>query len=433
MQSILNFNIETTNEKLTPRTGVVIFGEYLKGMNLESICNSEIKSSTHHKAYNPFEYIYPLILMLHSGGRVISDIKEIGYDEALKTILKIKGIPTADAILKYLHKMGTDGETAMKSINRKYLKRFLKSIKNEDLILDIDATFIEAHKNNTNYSYKGEPGYMPMVGHINNGYVIDADFRDGNIAPADKNLEFIKQCALQLPIGKKFDRVRIDSAGYQAKIFNYCDEKKIKFTVSGRLDSSVKYEIEQIDSTTWKKLSSKEQVAEFYHTMNGTDNSFRMVVVKKDITPILPTLEEILTDDEKLQYAKELYYCIATNDNDLTPQEVIKLHRQRGETSENKIKELKNGFNMSYLPTSNFKANSFYFQIGTLAYNLFLLFKQILDKSLQKHTVKTIRYKLYNIAGKVVYHAREWILKVNEQFIELLNNIRQRAYDVSIE
>jgi ribonuclease PH len=37
-----------------------------------------------------------------------------------------------------------------------------------------------------------------MVGHINNGYVIDVDFRDGNIAPADKNLEFIKQCALQL-------------------------------------------------------------------------------------------------------------------------------------------------------------------------------------------------------------------------------------------
>jgi hypothetical protein len=87
---------------------------------------------------------------------------------------------------------------------------------------------------------------------------------------------------------------------------------------------SNKYEIEQIDVNNWEKLSSKEQVAEFYHTMNGTDNSFRMIVVKKDITPMLPTLEEILTDDEKLQYAKELYYCIATNDNDLTPQEVIK-------------------------------------------------------------------------------------------------------------
>ena len=33
-QTILSFDIETTNEKLTPRAGVAIFGEYLKGMDL---------------------------------------------------------------------------------------------------------------------------------------------------------------------------------------------------------------------------------------------------------------------------------------------------------------------------------------------------------------------------------------------------------------
>jgi len=435
MQTILNFNIESTNEKLTPRTGVVILGEYLKGMNLEQICNSEINSSTHHKAYSPFDYIYPLILMQHSGGRVIDDIKEIRMDEALKTILKIDNIPTADAIIKYLHKMGKEGEEAVRNINRKYLKRFLKSIKNEELILDIDATFIEAHKNTAKYSYKHAPGYMPMVGHINGGYVIDADFRDGNVAPADKNLEFIKQCVLQLPIGKRFDRVRVDSAGYQAKIFNYCDEQKIKFTISAPLDKSIRYAIDEIkdNKDKWEKLNSHEKVAEVLHDMKETQNAFRLIIVKKDITPMLPTLEDTLADEEKAKYYQEMHYCVATNDNDLTPQEIIKLHRQRGETSENKIKELKNGFNASYLPTSNFNANAFYFAIGTLSYNLFLLFKQILDKNLQKHTVKTIRYKLYNIAGKVVYHARQTILKVNEQFIELLNNIRQRAYDVSMQ
>lgn len=435
MQTILNYKLETTNEKLTPRTGVIVFGEYLKGMNLEKLCNSEIKSSKHHKAYNPFDYIYPLILMQHSGGRVITDIKEIGYDEALKTILKIDKIPTADAVIKYLHKIGKEGEDAVRNINKKLLKRFLKSIKNDELILDIDATFIEAHKNTAKYSYKGEPGYMPMVGHINGGYVIDVDFRDGNIAPAYKNLEFIKQCALQLPIGRKFDRVRIDSAGYQAAIFNYCKEQKIKFTVSAPLDLSIQKAIDAVSNDKWKQLGNSkiEKVADIVHTMGDTKEAFRLLIVKKDITPMLPTIEDILTEEQKAQYYQEMHYCIATNDNDLSADEIIKLHRQRGETSENKIKELKNGFNGSYLPTSNFEANSFYFAIGTLSYNLFLLFKQILDKSLQKHTVKTIRYKLYNIAGKVVYHAREWILKVNEQFIELLSNIRQRAYDVSLE
>ena len=158
-----------------------------------------------------------------------------------------------------------------------------------------------------------------------------------------------------------------------------------------------------------------------------------MIVIKKDITPILPTLEGYIDPEVLAKHQDEMYYYIATNDNDLTPQEIVKLHRQRGETSENKIKELKNGFNMSYLPTSNFEANSFYFAIGTLAYNLFLLFKQLLDTNLQKHTIKTIRYKLYNIAGKVVSHARKITLKVNEEFQVLLQSIRYRAYEESLQ
>ena len=428
-QTLLNFKLESTDEKLTPRVGVAIFGEYLKGMRLESLCNSNIPLANHPNGYTPFEFIYPLILMLHSGGRVLDDIKEIRLDKALSTLLKMKNIPTASAFTKYLYKHGIDGETAMRKINKHYLKRFLKSIENEELILDIDATFIEAHKNTAKWSYKDAPGYMPMIGHINGGWVIDADFRDGNVAPADKNLEFIKQCALQLPIGVKFNRFRADSASYQADIFNYCEEENILFSVTAKKNKNVFESIKNIKDDKWQTFSKREKIAEFIHTMIDTNSAFRMIVIKKDITPILPTLDGYISDEVMMQYQDEIYYCIATNDNDLTSEEIIKLHRQRGETSENKIKELKNGFNMSYLPTSNFQANSFYFAIGTLAYNLFLLFKQILDNNLQKHTLKTIRYKLYNIAGKVISHARAVTLKVNEEFKELLQNIRYRAYE----
>ena len=158
-----------------------------------------------------------------------------------------------------------------------------------------------------------------------------------------------------------------------------------------------------------------------------------MIVIKKNITPTLPELDEYLSKETKEQLHKEMYYTVATNDFDLSAKEILALHRQRGETSENKIKELKNGFNMSYLPTSNFEANAFYFAIGVLAHNLFLLFKQILDKNLQHHTVKTIRYKLYHIAGKVVTHARQITLKVNKQFVGSLQKIREKAYEMSLE
>jgi hypothetical protein len=193
--------------------------------------------------------------------------------------------------------------------------------------------------------------------------------------------------------------------------------------------------------TKWKPLSSKkgtahhlkEEVTEFLHTMQDTDHAFRMIVVKRTVTPILHGLEQLLSEEELLSYASERYSVIATNDQNMSAEEIVYFYRQRGDTSENRIKELKNGFNLKYLPTSHFQANALYFHIGTLAYNLFMLFKRILHTSWQKHTIQTIRYKLYHIAGKVITHARQTILKVNQQFVEMFHAMRERIYQVSLE
>jgi len=150
-----------------------------------------------------------------------------------------------------------------------------------------------------------------MVGHINNGWVIDVDFREGNESPASKNLEFIKQCALQLPLGKRFDRFRADSASYQADIFNYCEEKNILFTVTAKKNTNVFESIKSIKDEAWQTFSKREKLAEFTHTMQDTNNAFRMIVIKKDITPTLPTLEGYISDEVMMQHQDEIYYCIA--------------------------------------------------------------------------------------------------------------------------
>jgi len=433
-QTILNFKLDSTDEKLTPRSGVIILGEFLKGIGLEQLCNINLPKPLNHRGYNPFEYIFSLILMLNSGGRVLEDIKEIKQDVALKQSLNIEHIPTPSGLVKWLKKVGLIGVYGLETINQVLLQKYLKRIdNNEDLILDIDATVIESHKSTAKYSYKGVPGYTPIIGHINNGYIINTEFRDGNIAPSDTNLEFIKKCIKQLPNNKTIKYIRADSASYQADIFNYCEDNNIKFIISAPLNESIKNSIDNMSEYSWDNFSRYEQISEFIHTMNNTNNAFRVIVVKKNITPMLPHIEEYLTNEQKLQYAKIYYHCIATNDNNLTAKEVVEFYRQRGDASENKIKELKNGFNMDYLPTSDFISNALYFQIGVLAYNLFLLFKTILDKNLQHHTIKTIRYKIYNIAGKLITHSRNIILKVNKQFLTLLQKIRYKAYEVSLE
>jgi len=300
---------------------------------------------------------------------------------------------------------------------------------------------IESHKSIAETTYKMFPGFTPMLGHINGGYVIHSEFRSGNIAPADNNLTFIQRCEEQLPSEKKIKYVRADAASYQAKLFDYCEDNGMGYAIGGHLDASVVKNIESIEQ--WESMRDyegkshhvKEDVAEFIHTMHNTKHAFRLIVTKKITTPILHGFEDILSPEELLEYAKERYHVIATNisEEEMTTQEVIHFYRQRGDTSENRIKELKNGFNLKHLPTSDFTGNAFYFSIGVLAYNLFVMFKETLQKSWQRHTIETLRYKLYNIAGKVTTHARKTILKVNQQFVAILEDIRKKNYELSLE
>lgn len=53
-QTIFNFKIESTNEKLTPRTGIAILGEYLKGMKLEELCNAHLPKAKRNNGYSAF-------------------------------------------------------------------------------------------------------------------------------------------------------------------------------------------------------------------------------------------------------------------------------------------------------------------------------------------------------------------------------------------
>ena len=438
-QGVLNFSVEGTKESLTSNAGTILFGEYLKATKIDQLCNTYLPLPQSNRGYMPFEHMQPLLLMLHSGGRVLDDLRMIHKDKAIKETLKIKRMPISESVGKWITRHGLQGIYGVESINRKLLQRYLKTI-DEPLVLDIDASVIFSQKSTAAITYKMQSGYTPMIGYINGGFVIHSEFRSGNIVPADNNLSFVNRCEEQLPKNTKIRYLRADSASYQAKLFDYCQNNQITYTIGANLDRSVYANIKEIKK--WETFQTKEgtahhlkeEVGEFIHTMQHTDHAFRMIVVKKTVTPVLPGIWDMLSIDEKIDLAREHYHVIATNaDDSMSAQDVVMFYRKRGDTSENQIKELKNGFNLNYLPSSNFISNAFYFQIGVLAYNLFILFKQTLQSSWQKHTVATIRYKFYRLAGKVVKHSRQTILKVQEEFVDIFHSIRERIYAVSLE
>lgn len=428
LQSVLPFKLETTNDKITPYAGLALFGEFIHATGLIQQINNEMPAPGSNRGYQPSLFVEPLLLMLHGGGRSLEDLRKISTDGGLRELLKIKSVPSSDATGNWLRRMGNSaGLSGLQKVNNTIIRRAINRDDNSQFTLDIDATQIVAEKYAANFTYKGEKGYMPIVGHLaENGLVVGDDFREGNVAPSTRNLEFIQYCYKQMPKKKQITAIRADSATYQANIFNWCENNSIQFAIGGHLDSATKRAIDLIDNTAWEQYGEK-QIAETVHSMEKTQKAFRLIVIKH------PQQEPLLlkndTDEQGITPPVR-YSVIATNRKE-TAVDVIAWYNRRGDTSENRIKDLKIGFGMERMPCGTLAANSIFFRIGVLAYNLFMLFKMTtLPQSMQRFQIQTVRWQVYQIAGKIVKHAGTLCLKINQSSHQLLDEIRAKSYEV---
>ena len=81
------------------------------------------------------------------------------------------------------------------------------------------------------------------------------------------------------------------------------------------------------------------------------------------------------------------------------------------------IKEEKEGFAEEKIFSEDFLANPSIFQMQLLAYNLVQYFKYSnLKRSWWNLRIKQLRFRLINIAGVVVNHARKTILRISVHY-----------------
>ena len=413
------FQIEATEEPLIARAGLVLPYEMAKALKLPQIIDQELPSAGSGRGYRPSQFVLPLILMLHGGGKTLEDLREIKGEISLRKLTDMEGMPASCTVGDWLRRMGGDrrGILGLGKVNDHLVKEILKRDSGTEYTLDHDATIIETEKEEARYTYKKEKGYQPFLGFLSDlGIILDDEFRDGNVHPGVGALESLIRCDQKMPKGKRIAYLRADSASYQANVMNYCfgdkTRRKILFTITADKDEAVMGAIKAIPAKEWQPYKDDRETAETIHTMGRTTEAFRLIVER------WPKLQGELFDKEPY-----CYHVIATNREEQAG-EVIELHNQRGEV-ENNFKELKDGFGMDWMPCGETQANAVYFRIGVIAYNLFQALKLLsLPVWWRTTTIATARWKLYQIAAKVVYHSRLLILKLSAT-IEKIGLFRQ--------
>jgi len=430
-QLILPYKLDTTNDLLTSRAGLLAIAQLMDTLSLTEHIDHHFPQPKSNRGYQPSEFIQALILMQHEGSFHLEDIRHLQDDNALRTVLALDKIPKATTLGDWLRRMGKQSNIAdaWVQVNKIILLSALHRCKK--ITLDIDATEIISHKSDAQWTYNKNKGFMPMVGHIaETGQVLAVDFRKGNIPPAQENLEFIKQCQRSLPADCVLHALRIDAAGYQTKIIQYCDDNNIEYAIRAKTSATMRAQIDAIASIGWQPLLNKQG-----ETIKGQDTyrssfcigdyekPFTLIIQRKFIRGQVELDLNAQNSAEEINAGGYVYRAIATNCDSLSNSQIIHWYNQRAEDSENRIKELKLDFGGDTLPCSDFKANALYFLITALSYNLFALMRQLLPQELAQHRAITVRWRLYAMAAKVVKTGRKLFVKLSEKHRELLERV----------
>jgi hypothetical protein len=410
------FKLEKTNAKISSNGGLVLIDKMAEVLG---VCTSIDEKLGHlkirNRGYSISEKVMDLVRLYVAGGDAISDIRQLRFDEVLKGYLGRESVMACSTAAEFLAQLWGAEVHALSKVAGGVARDTVHLNGNRTATLDVDATFIAAEKQAALMSYHGRRGYYPMLGFVaeTKGLLL-AEFRDGNVSPSTDAPGFLRRLVSRLPKTVEKIRLRSDSAWFNHQVMDDCAREGIEFVVTAEINSHTRDLAARIPDQHWEVFGDDpdEQVAETVYSFERGTGAYRLIVLRE------PVRQMTLFND------KYVYRAIITN-MDWEKRRLVTWHRERA-TSENWIKEMKGGFSLEHLPSGRFLSNAAFLQIISLAYNLVEALKVLgLPEEYRQKTVKSLRYRLFNIPAMWVRHARQWVLKlgVDKRLLDLINTV----------
>jgi hypothetical protein len=161
-QTLLPIKLEASEERLSSLAGLVVVEEMAQALGVWEMIDEQFpKPGT--RGYKASEFIKPLVCMLSAGGRSLEHVRELRAEQEVLSKFGLKRRPDAGTTGDWLRRQGAKGGiAAVCRINKKLISEYLAN-QGEELTLDVDATIIEADKQQAQWTYKKIRGYQPMM------------------------------------------------------------------------------------------------------------------------------------------------------------------------------------------------------------------------------------------------------------------------------
>jgi hypothetical protein len=391
---------ELTDQPITALGGLPVVIEAAKALGIDHLIKENLRIKLRDNGYSEYELAMAVILTLLAGGESIEDADKIRMDE----VVSGKRFPHSTTIGDFLRRFTEEEQfEALTRVEDELNRQLLLKGDYDQLTLDVDATIIKAEgkkRQGVKKAFDGTTGFQPLlVFAAEPGLLLAHDFRSANVYPGDGAVELLKHAQALIPKGTRL-HLRSDSACYNKDVVAFCESQAMTFTIAADMTAPLLAAIDELPEDAWHPLDKGGEVAQVYYQPQKWLRPYRFIVVRK------PKSRDMFG-------TVYTYRAVVTNLERGNPQWILQRHRRHANV-ENGIKELKSGFSLSVMPCLVYRANRAWFHLGVIAHNLFMAIKLLfLSSKWASSTIKTVRWRLINIGGVMVHHARRRVLKIS--------------------
>ena len=395
----------------------------------EDLCVALAPTVRRARRHDPGRVLLDVALTLADGGDCLSDLAVLRDQPSL--FGSVASTPTAFRVIDTVDadRLGAIRAARAQARRRAWAAGLCPVRPSGPLILDFDATFVEAHseKLGAGPTYKGGFGFHPL------GCFLDATnealavlLRPGNAAAfdADDHIAVLDLALEQLPVAPRgLDPadgvamlVRADSAGTSHKFATTLVERGIEFSLTKAMQHHVKVAILDLPPGAWTDAITAEceiregaQVAEITDLVDlSTWPVGTRAIVRREEPH--PGAQFSLFDPDGWRHQA---FITNSTDTDITYLEA----RHRGHARiEDRIRCAKDT-GLRNLPFSDFANNACWVELVCVAQDL-IAFTQglVLEGELARVEPKRLRYMLLHTAGRITTTARSTTLRLAREW-----------------
>ena len=415
------FEVTCDGDGIAGHAGAALLGELADRLGLTAALGWRAgRTQTSRHRHGAGAVLRDLAVLLADGGDCLSDLAVLrGQPELFGPVAST---PTAWRMIEQVA-CDPDGLAGLRAGRAHARAAAWRAGAHADglLVVDVDGTLVDAHsdKQGAAGTYKGGFGFYPLVAYLDrgdgSGEALAGILRPGNAGSntAADHIELVDLALAQLPRAARTQPLllRADTGGATHALVDHLRERGVRFSISLPADERVRAAVLAVPANAWTPAVDADgqpragaEVAELCALdISGWPAGPRAICRREDPHP---GAQLSFTDADGHRFQ---VFITDQPDPDVAALELR--HRRRARV-EDRIRGAK-ATGLRNLPFDRWRRNAVWLELVLMACDLTCWAQTLLlSGELRVAEPKTLRYRLWHVAARVVRHARRVIVRL---------------------